>query len=222
MQRVHAIIVMQQPTYSSPAALRLLILAVCSLTAISALAFAYIVLAETVKPLLLMLGFEIVTLVACILGILFGLGRFQNGQGLALACVSACIFVGAVLNYKSTQGLLQTNDASGGIGLRWYVLSRLVAAAVVALIGCGLVLARNPTSLTYLLRAAAFSLPLLAAGGIGYLQRERVMTAAASLPSVVTALIVVVGGLGAVILISGAAHCVIRAFECGRRDVQSA
>jgi hypothetical protein len=213
---------MQQSNISSPAAVKLVVLTVCALTALSALGFAYVVVMVTVKPLWLMFGFEMVTAVACILGVLFGLGKYQNGQGLALSCVGACIFVGAVLNQISTQGFLQTNDASGGIGLRWYLLTRLAAAASLAVIGCGLVLARHKDSRRYLLHAAMFGLPLLAVGALAFMLRGRMATAAASLPSVVTALVLVVAGLGAVILISGALHCLIRAFECGRNDTTNA
>jgi hypothetical protein len=197
---------------------RFTVAGLCILTGITACIVAAIVLAVTVRPLWLMFGFEVVTFVACVLGLLFAFGKFQNGQGLALGCVAACIFVGAVLNYISTRGILQTNDASGGIGLRWYLISRVVAAAVVALVGCTLVLSRNPRSMMYLGRAALFGVPLIAALGAGAVFRASVLSALAALPVVVWALVLIVGGLFGVILASGAVHCLIRAFEHGRTE----
>lgn len=188
----------------------------CAAVGLSTLGFAFAALFLSLRPLWLMLGFELVTLTAAIIGVRFSRGHFQNGQALALACIAACFFVGSVLSYVSVNGMMQTSATAGGTSLNGYLVGRLIAAGFIGLVAALLALSRSRASRPYLLRALLAALPLAILAIGTFLTRGIIAPYLAALPGAILVLLVLLAGLLAVILVSASLHCLIRAFEQGR------
>jgi len=199
-----------------PALVKVMLLLCCIAVGLSAIAFAIAAVVLSVRPIWLMFGFELVTLVGAIFGLLFCRGKFQDGQALALCCVAATFFVGAVLSYLSVNGALQTSLSAVGISLKPYVVGRSLAAALLIALAAAMVLTRTNASRPYLWRALLTGLPILIVGGAAFAGRGALASALSSLPGYITIFIALIAGLVAVVLISGSLHCLIRAFEFGR------
>lgn len=187
---------------------------VCAAVALSALALGLGALFVAPKVVWVLLGFEVVTLVGAVLGLFFALGRFQEGQGLAMACVAGTFFVAAVLGYFGAGRQLPTSD--GGISLKWLLLGRLGASFLLGAIGAGLVLARDKRSWGYLAKSAALGGPVLIALGAYVVSPGRVTGMLGSLPGWALGLGLTVAGLLSVVMVSASVHLLVRAFELGR------
>src|SRR5262249_6452882 len=136
----------------APKLVRMFVGALCAVVFLSALGMMAASTLLVTKPVWVLFGFEFVIAVATVLGILFAAGKFQEGQGLALACVAGTITVGSFLGWLGAQRHLATSH--GDIPLNGWMLGRMGAAAVIALVGAWLVLSRNPRSKSYVLRSA--------------------------------------------------------------------
>jgi hypothetical protein len=205
-----------EPMTLPPKSVRLVIGVLCGVVALSALAFAGAALFAGPKVNRVLLGFESVTLAASILGVLFARGKFQDGQGLAMACVAGTVFVAAVLGYLGSKGNLVTNR--GDVPLKMYLLARVGCACVLGVVGAGLVLSRNARSWSYLWKSAATGLPVLAAAAAFVLSPGAVRGVLSKFPGWLAGMGLTVGGLLAVVLISASVHCLIRAFEMGKTE----
>lgn len=181
---------------------------------VSAAAMAIAALALAVRPVWLLFGFEAVAGVGAVLGLLFARGRFQDGQGLAMACVGGTIGVASFLGWLAVRGTLPL--ASASVSLTPWLAARLGAAGLLAAVGAYAVLRRNAASLRYGVRAGATGGLLLVTAGVGVLLRHRLLAGIAGLPdplgAIVWLLVAILGG----VLICAAAHFTIRAFEMGR------
>lgn len=166
------------------------------------------------KVVWVLLGFEVVTLVAAVLGLLFALGRFQDGQGLALACIAGTFFIAAVLGFVGAGRQLPTAD--GGIPLKGLLLGRIGAALLLGGVGAGLVLMRDRRSWGYLGRSAALGGPVVLALGAYIVSPGKVTGLLGSLPGWALGLGLTVAGLLAVVMVSASVHLLVRAFELGR------
>src|SRR5437763_1134903 len=70
----------------------------CSLTGISSVAVIAAAALDS-PPAWFLFAFEVVILLACIIGCLIGIGRFAEGPAIGLACIAGCIAVGSLLGY---------------------------------------------------------------------------------------------------------------------------
>jgi len=168
------------------------------------------------KPALALVGFQVVTLVACVIGVLFGRGAFSNAPGLCLACVSGTIAVAATLGSQSVQWRL----GSGSI-LSWTAL-HLGLALVVAGVGAVLVLGRRAkTSWRRLMVGAALGVPVVLVVGSRVVPAGRGAWAwFGSLGPFVQTMIAVPAFLLLGALCCASVDLIIRAFEAGRTDEQ--
>jgi hypothetical protein len=168
------------------------------------------------QPYYLLMGMELCIGLAAALGVLFARGFFREGPGMALACVSGTIFVASILGYLSVPNAQMTMSAGGTIGLKPFLLGRLVLAVLLGIAAAWLVLSRNSRSWSYVARAALTGLPLAAIGLIALKGRTWLSSGGAGVPAWV-------GWIGAIVLacvglalFCACVHCTIRAFEMGR------
>jgi hypothetical protein len=161
-----------------------------------------------------LLGFEVVTLAAAVIGVFFALGRFQEAPGLALASVAGTFFVAAVLGYVGSGRQLPL--AEGGIPLKGMLLARVSAALLVGAAGAGLVLARDRRSWGYLIKSAALGGPVLLALGVYAARPVQVRGALDALPGWLVAVGLIVAGLLGIVMVSASVHLLVRAFELGK------
>ncbi|MCX5689419.1 MAG: hypothetical protein NTV94_06470, partial [Planctomycetota bacterium] len=161
---------------------------------------------------------EAVTIVAAVLGVLFGRGKFNQGHGLALASIAGTIGIAAFLGWLSVQGRLQVKGSEIPIVLLPLLMGRMGVAALIGSFAAYLVLRRNPQSRRYMFTSAMTGGSLIGVLGVLFVLRGRLVSLADSLPGVVTAAGATIVGLLCVILISSSVHCLIRAFEMGREE----
>jgi hypothetical protein len=197
-----------------PQPVRLFVGILCAMVLLSAAGMIFAALILSDKPVWVLFGFEVAIAVASVLGILFSRGRFQDGQGLAMACVAGTIGVGSFLGWLGTQHHLTTTH--GDIPLNTWLLGRLGAAAALGAVGALLVLSRNPRSWSYLWKSALTGGPLVVLLAAYFIKRAALSSALAALPGWIAGLTAILGGLVAIVLISASVHCLIRAFELGR------
>lgn len=200
----------------APKLVRVVVGVLCAAVGLSALGLGLGAAFAGPKVVWVLLGFEVVTLVAALIGVAFALGRFQEAQGLALACVAGTFFVAAVLGYVGSGRQLPL--AEGGIPLKGMLLARLAAAMVVGAAGAGLVLARDRRSWGYLIKSAALGGPVLLALGVYGAAPARVRGVLDALPGWLVAVGLIVAGLLGIVMVSASVHLLVRAFELGRTD----
>jgi hypothetical protein len=200
----------------APKPVRVLVGFLCAFVLVSSLGMMGASVFVAIKPVWVLFGFEVVIAVASVIGIMFAAGRYQDGQGLALACVSGTIAVGSMLGWLGAQHHLTTSG--GDVSLNGWLLGRVGAALALGLVGALLVLSRNPRSWSYLLRSAITGGPIVLAAGAYMLKRSAMSNALGALPGWLAGIGGTIGAIIAVVLISASVHSMIRAFELGRTD----
>lgn len=170
------------------------------------------------QPYYLLMGMELCIALAAALGVLFARGFFREGPGMALACVSGTIFVASILGYLSVPNAQMTMSGGGTIGLKPFLMGRLILAVLLGVGAAWLVLSRNARSWSYVARAALTGVPLAVIGFVGFKGRTWLSSGGAGVPAWV-------GWIGAIVLacvglalLCACVHCTIRAFEMGRRE----
>jgi hypothetical protein len=201
----------------APKPARVFVGAVCGLVLLSALGMIAASTLLVKDPVWVLFGFEIVIALGCVMGLLFAAGRFQDGQGLAMACVAGTIAVGSFLGWLGAAHH-QIGTTRGDFSLNRLLLARAAAAVVLGVVGALLVLSRNPRSWSYVWKAALTGGPILLIGAVFALKRSAVTGALSSMPGWMVGMIGTVGGILAVVLISASVHCLVRAFELGRTE----
>jgi hypothetical protein len=163
------------------------------------------------QPRWAMFGFEVVCLVAAVLGVLTSLGKFEAGPGLALACVAGTILVASVLGWQAA------GRQMGGVAL-WPVLGARVAATVVlAIAGAWAVLTRRPGAVATAMRGALLIAPVaVGALAIVHPAGRRMVGSVLGASPAVEFLAVSIGFLIATVLLAAGGHLIVRAFEMGR------
>lgn len=163
----------------------------------------------TPSPTWFLFGFEVVTVVAAVFGVLVGVGRYSTGPGLATLCVAGAIGAGAMLGYVGAGKELF------GMDLMPFVMARVAAAAVIAAVGGFSVLMRRPrVSMPRLLVGLACGAGAAGIGAIVWIARSTVASAGVMVQAVVglVAFSVLLG------LVAAAVHQTIAAFESGDVD----
>lgn len=207
---------------SKPA--RLLVGVVAAAVGLSTLAIFGLGFMAAAKPLWFLIGFEIVVLVASVFGLLIAAGRYQSAPAIGVMCTAGTYFTGAVLGWLSVRSVPFTElpnlaESQGRVMMLW-MLGRIGAAGLLALVAAATVLLRNPRSMNHLVWAGASGLPLAFVGAMAYIGRgwfgETVSSMPGWLAGSIGALLAVVAGA----LFCIAAHNVIRAFEMGRPEAR--
>lgn len=201
----------------APRWLTLTLAAICVGVGLSAIAMIAVAAFVCLKPAWLVIGFEVVALVAAVLGLLQARARLVDAPGLALGGIALVFGPAAFLAWLSVQGRFQVGGAVDSVSITPWLAGRVAAGVLVGAMAAFLVLGRNVRSRYYLVRSALAAAPLAIGGGIALVvMRSGAAASLASMPGIVTGMILTVVGLLAVILVSASLHCLIRAFEMGR------
>jgi len=164
-------------------------------------------------------GFEIVTLIAAVLGVLVGLGRFREAPALSAFSIAGTIFASATLGRFSAIVTRATDAGSEGQAVRQMLKdpmfdARFIASVVLGALALSLALGKDSRSWRSLTAGILAALPVVAALGwmlgSGRAWLLAPVDGAADIARVVGALL---GGLALVVLASMAVHLVVRAFE---------
>ena len=187
----------------------------------------------------MVVGFEVVVVVACIFAVLTARGKFRDGPGMALVSVAGVLFVAGVLGYLSTKGTDGALMLRGrAFPMKPWALLHAGAAGLMALAAAYEVLRRDRRSLYYLSRAAMAGVPLGAVMAAGWFMWKRSREASAAFDAQVASAIASgvvppvaldpavpawltwvgasVASVVVLVLFCACAHCLIRAFEMGR------
>lgn len=204
---------MNQPPLSRP--VRLVVGFASAVGLVSALGGMGVAVFAITPPAWMMLGFEVVSVVAAVFGIGVALGRFADGPALALLCVAGAWGGGTLF------GRLTAIEHPGlrALATDPWILGRGVLSAVVLAAGGYAVLMRDPRSWRVLIRGVVLGGLALAIVVGGWAMRGSALLRPATGPLEVLRIVMlfvaalVVGGLFSVGI-----HLVIRAFELGRAE----
>lgn len=199
----------------SPAPIRMGVLALCALVAVSTLPWLWMALGEFGGFAWGLFGFELIALMGCLLTALVCLGRVKiNGaMPLAIACLAGTLLVGVVFGlYVDGRAVIGDNPT-----LRpWItntVLLRVGVIGLLALLATLDVYRRDARTWGLVLRAAVFLVPVLAILAWFRLKGLPAVANEAGEMSPVRMVLVIVGGLVFGILLSIGGHFLIRSFE---------
>lgn len=203
--------------YPVPGGVRAAVLVLSALVLFSAVGAASLALlgpalSSGAKVSWVLAGFEAVVLVASVIGVLFGRGRFGEAPGLALACIAGTVLVASVLGWHAAGHSLL------GVSLTPLLGGRLLAAGAIGALGAHSVLSREPTAIRRALVGTALALPgllVVAASFTG--PGRRILDAALGHNPVQQVLVTTMGALALGCLLAAGGHQLIRAFEMGRR-----
>ncbi len=197
-----------------PRPILLIILAIsllCGVTSLTGIALAALASAWFI------LAFEIVVLVASIMGALTGFARFNDAPALATLCTGACVFVAALLAEPTfaarlIQGGAGDSQIIAGVRILPWALARLAAGSLLIALSALIVLLRRPrASLPFLARGLASLAPILAA--LAAFLFPPVRSAMNSLPNELLAALAIAGFFLFATLFSIALQQLIQAFE---------
>jgi len=154
---------------------------------------------------------ELVVLLAAAMGVPVGLGRFNRGPAIAVACVAGGVATPTVLSYLSQAPI----GPLMGLPLMPLVAGRLLAGAGLAAIAGLILILRRPAESTRLLVKGALLGAPVAIFALLYWRVPAVGAAIAGLHPIANGLLWVILGLVGLVLTSVSGHCLIRAFEVG-------
>jgi hypothetical protein len=206
---------MEMTPRTLPSVLRTLTLVLSGATALHTLSMAAFALLAISKPIWILLGFEVVVLVAAVIGIQIGRGRFREGQGLSAICVAGTIAVSSFLAWLTTSKIAMPMPSAPTI-IRMYILTRLAVGVWFAMLAAYVVLSRNRESLKFVRDAVLTGVPLvMILGGLVKFQSQ-FEAWLSSTPGAIQTLVLLALFTLCCTLISLCGHSVIRAFEMGR------
>lgn len=207
------------PQYDLPAApkpIRMLVILISVLLGLSALPGLFLSLNTFGGFAWGWFGFEFVTLLAAIFGVLIGLGKFRNGFGLALACIAGAVLVALVFGIhvdartKIGDNFTYNPWVDRMIVLRAFVVLSYVFCAAIAVFN------RNSKSWGAAIKGIACLLPVAAIGAAYMKFGLPFADDGSDQPNALRVIFVLAVGLLMIILISAGGHLLIRAFEIGR------
>ncbi len=165
-----------------------------------------------------MLGFELVVLVAAVIAVLAGLGRFRSGYALALACVGGTVFGATVLGFVDGRPNFVSSPDLARV-LRLMVYARVLLAGLLGAGAALAVLSRDASSWGSLGRGLAVGSPVVVVGALAILFARDWLTVprdgvleAVRIGSIILG-VLVLGGF-----FCASVHLVIRAFQAGDVD----
>jgi hypothetical protein len=153
-------------------------------------------------------GFEIVAIVAAVLGILLARGRFAESPGMALACIGGTVLLSSALGWQAAGRQL------GGMTLTPFLALRGLAAIALLAAAAFCTLRLEPRSWRPAIVGAALGAPVpLAAAAYLYGPSRRMIEAIVG----DSPLLLTLGAIGAVVVLGGllaaSVHLIISAFE---------
>ena len=186
-----------------------------ALVAVSALVLGAASLREA-KPAWALFGFEVVTLLAGVMAVLFGVGKFRESPGLALACIAGTIFVAAGLGWYSVPPVQGVGRVVTGVPVTPFLAARCLIAVGMAAVGAWMVLSRERRAWKPAIIGAVLGAPVAAVVvGYGYPGTRGAVSGLLSNPIVAVPAVLLLGGL-----LAASAHLLIRAFEMGSGTVE--
>ncbi|MHC4976463.1 MAG: hypothetical protein ACYTF7_07635 [Planctomycetota bacterium] len=167
-------------------------------------------------------GFETVLIVCGCIGIFIGLGRFNDGPSVAIACVGGATAMCSVLGYMTIGGeifvsgsLFGAHGQVMGVDVFLPFLGRLGIGALLGALAGVVLLARDPRrSMPLLIKGVVLGLPVIVVVGLWF-GVGGVRGAFGGLHMLVQVFIGAVATVVGIGLISASGHCLIRAFEIG-------
>lgn len=193
-------------------AVRWMVGALCAAVGLSAMGLVVFAVLQRSSSWVLY-TFEVVTLVASILGLLFATRGMRVAPGLSLLCIAGSVAVAAMLTFVSLRGELQLRDGTHAMGLRPWLAARMAAALVLATLSAAVVLNRDARAWSQLARAIAAGVPVVVIAGAGYWLRGH--GGMGSTPPWLAAILYMMGAIVAGVSLCAAGHFLIRAFEIG-------
>jgi hypothetical protein len=160
-----------------------------------------------------MFAFEIVVLVAGVLGMLIGRGRFADGPAIGIAAVAGTVLLGSLFGYLGGGRVLF------GVDLRPFLYSRAIASLLLGAAAAWIVVSRDlKATLPLLIRGVAFGLPI-PLGLIAYWQFRGRMSCISDVAQLGLA---IVGFSLLTGLLAASVQFIFRAFEIGARRAEEA
>lgn len=167
-------------------------------------------------PAINLLGFEIVALLAGVMGTLIGLGRFRDGAPLGALCVSGAVAVGALFGWISVQ------RSFAGVNLTPFVAGRVFAAGIVLLGAVLLVIGFRVGAWLRLFGGLVLALPPLAIAGIAMTGRgDQLMEKIQHIPPAVSLFAGSIGFILASILLAFGVDLIVKTFTVLPADSDS-
>jgi hypothetical protein len=150
-------------------------------------------------------------------GLAWSRGRFLTGPVLALLCAAGSVMVGGALSFVAHRGSL------GPVDMKWWALSEVALALLLAFFALGSAVARDPESRVPAVKGALLTCPALLALLVLFAgPRLGVLGALASMPTWVTMALWTVLGFVVSVMLCMAAHYLGEAFsraaKAGRID----
>src|SRR6185295_13403195 len=148
------------PQIVPPRVIRTAVGIVSAAFALSAMLMAPLALFVAPDTILPLGGFEIVVVVAGLLGIIWSRGRFLDAPSLALLCIAASVAVASILGYVGATGKIDLG-VRGTISLRPWLFGRLGASLLLCAIAAGLALARDRRSIPVFMKGLIAAAPIV-------------------------------------------------------------
>ncbi len=182
---------------------------------ISSLGMSYAATVLASAPRWDLLAFEIIALSAGIMAILFGMGKFREGPGLALLAIAGTVFAASVLGFVGVGQQIALKSQAAPLNLRYYVIARVAIAAAFAAISVLVVLTRNKHALVAALKSLYAWIPI-AIILVAIMKRGAIAGALNGMPQFIGPTLGVIAGVAFIGFLSAAVHMTIRAFELAR------
>lgn len=201
-----------------PRSIRLLVIVTSVVLGLSALPGLYLSIGEFSGFAWALFGFELVTLLAAVFGILTGLGKFRDGFGLALACLAGAVLLALVFGIHVDARTKIADDPTFRPWVNRMLLLRVLIVFGYSFCASAGVFARNPKCWGAAVKGLLCLLPVAALGG-AYMKFGLPFAGDGSgQPNALRVIFVLAIGLLMIILISAGGHLLIRAYEFGRPE----
>lgn len=182
---------------------------------VSSLGMAYAATVLATSPRWDLMGFELISLSAGVMAILFGMGKFREGPGLALLAIAGTVFAASVLGFIGVGQQIALKSQAAPLSLKTYVMARVAIAAAFAAISVLVVLTRNKAAMLAALKSLFAWIPV-AIILAGVVKRGAISGALAGAPQFVGPTLGAIAGLALIGFLAAAVHMTIRAFELAR------
>lgn len=211
---------LQTDSTSTSRGFRKLVGGFCAVVALSAVAAWVAAFALSTTPAWQLLGFESVSFLAGVIGVLWGFGRLRTGPAMTLLCLGATIVVGAYFANLGALGQIEVAGRDHGIPLRPYLLARLAIGGMLLLASAWITLSRMPSSFSLLARAAVWGMPLAIGSLVWKLKGASISSALDSWPGWVSVGLYGVLGIVGIVCLTVSGHFVLKAFELASEKAQ--
>lgn len=170
-------------------------------------------------------GFEVLTIVAAVYGVLLGRGWYREGWAIGVAAIAGswlvCLVFGLFVGFYKAK----MSDFPGLVGLtRGTIGLRAVMIPLAGLLATVAVFSRNPAAWRSAILGLAWALPLAIGGALYQFEIgpgawvASVLEGDAGSSGGLRAVLIIGVGLVGIVLMSISGHLLIRAYESGRPD----